>query len=103
MADFTYATIARCLAAFNFERVHTMMVAVDWKWSLGSGPDGLRVPDIQDLMNTAERLLYAAVRDQSTVSTGGFEARYWIRHERACISLRFVGAERHEHFDCDSM
>ena len=68
------------------------MVAIDWKWSLGSGPDGCRVPDLEDLRSQAERLLYAAVRDADTVSSGGFKAAYTVRHKRAILSLVFEAA-----------
>lgn len=89
MTDATYSTIQRVLAGFDFEKVHKMMVAVDWKWSLGSGPDGFRVPGLEDLRSQAERLLYAAVRDSDTVSSGGFKAAYSVKYERASLSLVF--------------
>jgi hypothetical protein len=92
MTDATYSTIQRVLDGFNFERVYKMMVAVDWKWSLGSGPDGFRVPDLEDLRSQAERLLYAAVRDGDAVSSGGFKAAYNIKHKRASLSLVFEAA-----------
>lgn len=92
MTDSTYVTVQRVLAGFNFEKIHKIMVAVDWKWSVGPGPDGCRVPDLEDLRSQAERLLYAAVRDSDTVSSGGFKAAYSARHERARLSLVFEAA-----------
>lgn len=98
MADPTYVTVQRVLASFDFERIHKMMVAADWKWSLDSGPDGFRVPDIQDLRNQAERLLYAAARHCDTVGSGGFEARYYVKHETAALTLRFIAGETWQDF-----
>lgn len=99
MSDSTYSTITKCLERFNFERVHAMMVAVDWKWSISSGPDGFRVPTIQELKSQAERLLYAAVRDADTVASGGFVASYNVKHERASVTLRFVAAEAWQDYE----
>ncbi len=93
MADLTFSTVARCLERFNFERVHAMMAVADWKWSLGSGPDDFRVPTIQEVKDQAERLLYAAVREEDTVATGGLVASYNDKHERASLTLKFVAAE----------
>lgn len=96
--DCTYTTIMQCLERFDFERVHAMMTAVDWKWSVHSGEDGFRVPTISELRDQAERLLYHAVSAKDTVSSGGFEARYYNRHERATVSLRFVAAEIYQDY-----
>lgn len=98
MADLTYCVISRCLARFDFDRIHAMMVATDWKWSIHSGEDGFRVPTVEELRDQAERLLYAAVRDADTVSTGGLEASYKVKHERACVSLRFVAGQVSEDY-----
>lgn len=91
--DATYATVSQCLEAFNFERVHTMMVAVDWKWSVALGEDGYHVPTVEEIKSLAERLLYEAVSRRDTISSGGLEAKYFNRHERATLALRFVAAE----------
>ena len=55
---------------FDFERVHKMMLASDWKWS---GDDGFCVPDISEIRKTARQLLYRTVDDRlSGCGTGGF-------------------------------
>jgi hypothetical protein len=96
MTDSTYVTVhdlvQKVLAGFDFERIHKIMVAVDWKWSLGSGPDSCRVPDLEDLRSQAERLLCAAVRDADTISSGGFKAAFTVSHGRAILSLVFEAA-----------
>ena len=99
MADLTFCTISKCLARFNFERIHAMMVATDWKWSIHSGEDGYRVPTVAELRDQAERLLYAAVRDADTVSCGGFEASYKVKHERAALALRFVACQAWQDYE----
>lgn len=99
MADLTSATISKCLARFDFERIHAMMVATDWKWSIHSGEDGFRVPTVAELRDQAERLLYAAVRESGTVGSGGFEASYKVRHERAAVSLRFVAGQSWQDYE----
>jgi len=98
MADLTYNTVSKCLANFDFERIHAMMVAVDWKWSLGSRPEDYKVPTVADLRDCAERLLYAAVRDRGTVGTGGFEASYTVTHERGKLRLMFVAFQNVEYY-----
>ena len=98
MTDPTYVTVSKCLAHFDFERIHTMMVAVDWKWSLGSRPEDFKVPTVADLRDCAERLLYAAVRDKGTVGTGGFEASYTVTHERGKLRLMFIAFQNWEYY-----
>ena len=92
MTDPTFATVSRVVAGFNFKKVHAMMVAVDWKWSMDSSANGLLVPTIEELKSQAERLLYAAVSNRYCVSSGGFKACYSVKHERASLSLTFEAA-----------
>ena len=99
MSDPTYSTIERCLERFNFERVHKMMIAVDWKWAINLHPDGARVPTIHELRDGAKRLLYAAVHGAGTISSGGFVASYHAKYGRACVTLRFVAAETWQNYE----
>jgi hypothetical protein len=96
--DCTYTTIRQCLSRFNFERVHAMMTATDWKWSIHGGEDGFRVPTIQELEDQAERLLFSAVSKKTAISTGGFRARCYEKYEKLAVSLEFVAAETHQDF-----
>lgn len=54
------------LDAFDFERVHRAMVALNWRW----GPDPGEVPTVSDLRRCARRLLRDAKPGYAT-STGG--------------------------------
>lgn len=53
---------------FNFKFIWLMMVAVNWEWESSHG-----VPSIKELKDCATELL-KKVKDNSNVSTGGFEA-----------------------------
>ena len=99
MTDPTYCTVAKCLARFDFDRVHTMMVAADWKWSFHLGENGFRVPTVAEIRDKAERLLYAAARDRGLAASGGFEADYKVKHERASLSLRFVACQAWQEYE----
>jgi hypothetical protein len=63
--------IDEILDEFNFERVHKVMVALDWTWS---GTDG--VPTIADLRRMARSLLKQVVESKGihSVGSGGFTA-----------------------------
>jgi hypothetical protein len=63
--------IDEILDEFNFERVHKVMVALDWTWS---GTDG--VPTIPDLRRMARSLLKQVVESKGihSVGSGGFTA-----------------------------
>jgi hypothetical protein len=87
---------------FNFARVHTAMVALDWKWAVTSNNN---VPTMDELRKEAERLL----RDAADVrldmfkeepwelpiicSTGGFSAAAWCNEDKTKITrldLEFI-------------
>tara|TARA_R110002126_G_scaffold19202_4_gene72288 strand:- start:3011 stop:3319 length:309 start_codon:yes stop_codon:yes gene_type:complete len=59
------------LDTFNFDRVHVAMTAVDWRWR-----DPQAVPTIARLKQRAKFLLDAAYKEQITIGTGGFQAKY---------------------------
>lgn len=80
---------------FDFERVHMVMVTLDWRWAnLGSG--GLEVPTLLQLRQKARQLLREAFKRKGTVGTGGFEATYHPPLEgdkddpAGYLTLRFV-------------
>ena len=54
---------------FNFEKVHKVMVAMDWEWFSCDG-----VPEICDLRIKARQLLLGLKEDYE-LATGGFYAK----------------------------
>lgn len=61
-------SIEEIMNRFDFEKVHQYMVATDWKWLD-------EVPEMEDLRQTALRLLVEAQMDKNdvtSVGTGGF-------------------------------
>lgn len=101
MARKSYDMINEVLAWFDFNKVHTAMVALNWTWA-GEG-----IPDIQDLRETAmERMNNAieqAVDKNNTEhedvgwisSSGGLKATAWRNkdYKLAKVQLEFVVAE----------
>ena len=71
--------IEEILENFDFDKVHKVMEALDWKWVGGGTQDG--VPSVYRLIKKAEELLKDCVneiehRNTNTLvlSTGGFKA-----------------------------
>ena len=63
-------SIDNILDEFDFERVHKVMVALNWQWHNTDG-----VPTIGDLRRTARDLLRSVVQDNHVmVGSGGFFA-----------------------------
>lgn len=61
-------SIEEIMNRFDFEKVHQYMVATGWKW-------WDQVPEMEDLRQTALRLLVEAqmdANDVTSVGTGGF-------------------------------
>jgi hypothetical protein len=59
---------------FDFESVHKHMIETDWKWYT---PDGMQIPDLEDIRVQARVLLTRAIWEESPVTnvgTGGFMA-----------------------------
>ena len=59
------------LDEFNFARVYKAMEAVDWKWATVNG--GKSTPNIDDLRETAERLLRGAAKSR----LGDYKDSHW--------------------------
>ena len=74
--------IDEILDEFDFEKVHRVMQALNWKWH--GSPD---VPSIADLRRTARSLLKQVVEvpNLSRTATGGFVAYM----ECGVLGLRF--------------
>ena len=54
---------------FNFARVHKAMVALDWKWASSKS----YIPSMDDLRETAERLLRGAAESR----LGDYKGEHW--------------------------
>lgn len=77
----------------NFEQIRRMMEASDWRWAQ---TEGLLVPTVSQLEETALMLLYSAYEESSkegekwSVSTGGFTATCEVEEGNDCVlSLNF--------------
>lgn len=80
--------IAKVMEEFDFERVHNIMLRLNWNWF----PVRDAVPSIPELKRTARQLLVdVCEEDVEFCGTGGFEA-YWHKEDEDmwCLSLRFV-------------
>ena len=89
---------------FNFARVHKAMVALDWKWASSKS----YIPSMDDLRETAERLLRGAAESRLgdykgehwelgiINATGGFQATAFCDEAKTRITgldLKFVVSE----------
>jgi hypothetical protein len=94
------------IECFNFDKVHTAMAALDWKW--GGKDGGVSLPNVKELKDTArERLVNAAKARLGSYksehwevpiisATGGFEAQAWCNEDKTKITylrLKFIVAE----------
>ena len=85
---------------FNFEKVHDVMTASNWKWQHTDDPEDTthRVPTIERMKKVATHLLYqVSTQKEKTWGTGGFQARRFLSGQ---IELSFVVAETGT-YDCD--
>jgi hypothetical protein len=80
------------VARFDFKYVHKLMTKMKWEWATNDG--GLGVPDIDEMKNTAYRLLMDAYSCE-ICSTGGFEAEY----KENCFYLRFIAEDSNSYID----
>lgn len=69
--DLAISRIIDLVNGFNFDRVHKVMAASEWKWAR---PDGLRTPTIDEMRDHCVNLLINADRENTTIGSGGFEA-----------------------------
>lgn len=85
------------LDTFNFERVHVTMTALDWKWS-NQNIQPSAVPTIERLKLTARHLLSVAYKEETSIASGGFLAKYHppikdsdlLLDQKPSLSLSFV-------------
>lgn len=85
---------------FDFERVHTAMRFLDWKWA--HPKDGLKVPNLSKIKETAQRLLNQvalaamnAPEQEHVRATGGF----WASADGTGLWLKFVLTDWDEWLD----
>lgn len=71
---------------FDFERVKKVMDVLDWKWY----STGAYVPNLDDIKVHAKELLQEAIRLETKIGSGGFEAEYLPDNEPDKLVLRFV-------------
>ncbi len=57
---------------FNFQKVHDVMVQLDWKWAMTK----YGTPTVDELKREAKDLLIEACIERNCISTGGFRAVY---------------------------
>lgn len=81
------------LEEFDWQKVHNVMVALNWEWY--SKDESYAVPSIGSIISTARKLcfnsyeMFVKTNDPTTISTGGFEAKYW----EDGLMLKFVVEE----------
>lgn len=73
MSNYKQEAIEYCLNTFNFERVHSVMKHVDWKWAT---KNGYQVPTLVQLILAAQKRLNDAWDKQTTIESGGIRAVY---------------------------
>lgn len=90
-----------CIISTDFERIHSVMKYLDWKWNLG---DGAEVPSIGEIVISAQRYLNAAVKgflentcNEYYVYSGGLKASVYGSEDGFCkVTLEFIVS------DCES-
>jgi hypothetical protein len=78
---------------FDFEKVHDVMVQIDWCW-INAGNGELKVPTVLQLKQSARRYLRRAFDGCCTVGSGGLEAAYHppidTEDPAGFLTLRFI-------------
>lgn len=94
----TNTMIERTLALYDFNKTEELMSQLGWKWATGVDTMGDGIPTQHAMWRMARNLLIEAYKRETTVSSGGFEARY----ENGELSLRFVPIESYtDNMDLD--
>lgn len=85
----TNTMIERTLALYDFSKTEELMSKLGWKWATGVDTMGDGIPTQHAMWKMARDLLMEAYNRETTLSSGGFEARY----ENGELSLRFIPIE----------
>ena len=103
-----HSLIQGIMQEFDFERVHSVMDYLEWKWQIPSSSlDDLEVPSLSrikvavyDLLaRTCDRILEEKI-ESYLIGSGGFEARAWYEDGKITnLQLSFVLAEWDEDHD----
>lgn len=62
------------MSEFDFEKVLSVMTALNWRWAYSMSPTG--VPTLYEIKETARNLLNEAYDGKTNIATGGFCAEY---------------------------
>lgn len=90
--------VAAVMEDFDFDRVHRIMVNLDWKWDIGDGE--MTIPSIYRIMKKAEGLLTSAAshygeNENYSCGSGGFMAHL----DGTTLTLQFVLTETTSYAD----
>ncbi len=90
--------VAAVMEEFDFDRVHRVMVNLDWKWDIGDGE--MTIPSTYRIMKKAEGLLRDAAqhygdKEFHSCGSGGFMAHL----DGTTLTLQFVLAEMTSYAD----
>ena len=82
---------------FNFERVHEVMVCLNWTWGEGG------VPEVYELRKSArDRLLSLYDENISYSESGGFAASKEVDEDGTCyVDLKFIVEQWDEEGNCN--
>lgn len=72
LSDDDDVKIKSILNNFDFNKVKKVMDVLNWKWALSKNG----VPDMDEIIGLATRLLIDACVEKQNISTGGFRAVY---------------------------
>ena len=72
LSDDDDVKIKSILNHFDFNKVKNIMDILNWKWALSKNG----VPDMDEIIGLATRLLIDACVEKTNISTGGFRAVY---------------------------
>jgi len=99
MTEKEFDAIGKVMDCFNFTKVHQVMKSIDWKWATLNG--GLEVPDEYEIRLEARKLLTQAVKEKTSVATGGFYAIYRNEDDVEWVDLKFVVSQWDEEIEKD--
>ena len=90
--------VAEVMEDFDFDRVHLIMVNLDWKWDIGDGE--MTIPSTYRIMKKAEGLLTNAAshygeNENYSCGSGGFMAHL----DGTTLTLQFVLTETTSYAD----
>ena len=89
--------VAAVMEDFDFDRVHRVMVNLDWKWDIGDGE--MTIPSTYRIMKKAEGLLVSAANhygeDNYSCGSGGFMAHL----DGTTLTLQFILTEMTSYAD----